>query len=30
MSTNSASVAERRAKIEKLKKDKLLKDLDRQ
>lgn len=30
MSTNTASVAERRAKIEKLKKDKLLKDLDRQ
>jgi len=27
---NTASVAERRAKIEKLKKDKLLKDLDRQ
>jgi len=30
MSNNTASVAERRAKIEKLKKDKLLKDLDRQ
>jgi len=30
MSLNTASVAERRAKIEKLKKDKLLKDLDRQ
>ena len=30
MSANTSSVAERRAKIEKLKKDKLLKDLDRQ
>jgi hypothetical protein len=30
MSINTASVAERRAKIEKLKKDKLLKELDRQ
>jgi hypothetical protein len=29
MSINTASVAERRAKIEKLKKDKLLKELDR-
>ena len=30
MSTNTASVAERRAKIEKLLKDKQLKNLDRQ
>jgi hypothetical protein len=30
MSMSTASVAERRAKIEKLKKDKLLKELDRQ